>query len=110
MIRRPPRSTLFPYTTLFRSVAFYVTRIEFRLVERRREQNDEAFAALHQVLIDGGHRAAGSIRVGDARDNRPGLRDRIDAAFVILRRTQRRSVIKVRAPIPISVPGLLQSF
>src|SRR5256885_15600412 len=23
MIRRPPRSTLFPYTTLFRSVAFY---------------------------------------------------------------------------------------
>src|SRR2546422_3704007 len=24
MIRRPPRSTLFPYTTLFRSVAFLV--------------------------------------------------------------------------------------
>src|SRR5258707_6119756 len=24
MIRRPPRSTLFPYTTLFRSVGFYV--------------------------------------------------------------------------------------
>src|SRR3712207_7705818 len=24
MIRRPPRSTLFPYTTLFRSVAHYV--------------------------------------------------------------------------------------
>src|SRR2546428_7388470 len=23
MIRRPPRSTLFPYTTLFRSVTFY---------------------------------------------------------------------------------------
>src|SRR3712207_8621548 len=23
MIRRPPRSTLFPYTTLFRSVAFF---------------------------------------------------------------------------------------
>src|SRR2546422_4743344 len=27
MIRRPPRSTLFPYTTLFRSEAFY-TKIE----------------------------------------------------------------------------------
>src|SRR3712207_7828638 len=25
MIRRPPRSTLFPYTTLFRSVAFSIT-------------------------------------------------------------------------------------
>src|SRR5256885_12330685 len=26
MIRRPPRSTLFPYTTLFRSVVGYVTQ------------------------------------------------------------------------------------
>ena len=28
MIRRPPRSTLFPYTTLFRSVADWVTALE----------------------------------------------------------------------------------
>src|SRR2546430_3507344 len=27
MIRRPPRSTLFPYTTLFRSCAFFVAQI-----------------------------------------------------------------------------------
>src|SRR5256885_2755863 len=27
MIRRPPRSTLFPYTTLFRSVEFMVTTL-----------------------------------------------------------------------------------
>src|SRR3712207_8613025 len=27
MIRRPPRSTLFPYTTLFRSVGFITTRL-----------------------------------------------------------------------------------
>src|SRR3989441_11993127 len=26
MIRRPPRSTLFPYTTLFRSIAHYAVR------------------------------------------------------------------------------------
>src|SRR2546422_10583822 len=35
MIRRPPRSTLFPYTTLFRSHAFYRTeasRIEMHLI------------------------------------------------------------------------------
>src|SRR2546427_7114605 len=31
MIRRPPRSTLFPYTTLFRSLVFVNTR---RLAER----------------------------------------------------------------------------
>src|SRR5258708_12595510 len=29
MIRRPPRSTLFPYTTLFRSRAFLTIRQEF---------------------------------------------------------------------------------
>src|SRR2546430_13459320 len=31
MIRRPPRSTLFPYTTLFRSVQFTLQNIEFAL-------------------------------------------------------------------------------
>src|SRR2546423_10508680 len=30
MIRRPPRSTLFPYTTLFRSVARQIRRIALR--------------------------------------------------------------------------------
>src|SRR3989442_11818281 len=30
MIRRPPRSTLFPYTTLFRSLADYFRRLEQR--------------------------------------------------------------------------------
>src|SRR5438132_10753974 len=39
MIRRPPRSTLFPYTTLFRSVALGAgERRDFR---RLREQADE---------------------------------------------------------------------
>src|SRR3712207_8442601 len=40
MIRRPPRSTLFPYTTLFRSEAHVVraTRGERREVVRAREQ------------------------------------------------------------------------
>src|SRR3712207_7740153 len=37
MIRRPPRSTLFPYTTLFRSTVCYVRfgrRPDYRTVER----------------------------------------------------------------------------
>src|SRR3712207_8211655 len=33
MIRRPPRSTLFPYTTLFRSVVMTIT-IQFSLDDR----------------------------------------------------------------------------
>src|SRR3989441_6235732 len=41
MIRRPPRSTLFPYTTLFRSLP--VTRL-FRRCEEDAEFRDELFA------------------------------------------------------------------
>src|SRR5258707_8139596 len=35
MIRRPPRSTLFPYTTLFRSVLFAAARQQCRQARRR---------------------------------------------------------------------------
>src|SRR3712207_7470451 len=35
MIRRPPRSTLFPYTTLFRSPWHHAFWTRFELVERR---------------------------------------------------------------------------
>src|SRR2546422_8430084 len=54
MIRRPPRSTLFPYTTLFRSAARQLTdgsqqrhdevarRRPFVLEESRREQREPA--------------------------------------------------------------------
>src|SRR2546430_7512487 len=38
MIRRPPRSTLFPYTTLFRSI-LKPTEKEVAQVERKRPQN-----------------------------------------------------------------------
>src|SRR5256884_8522847 len=30
MIRRPPRSTLFPYTTLFRSMVFFINYLTLR--------------------------------------------------------------------------------
>ena len=33
MIRRPPRSTLFPYTTLFRSVNVYGIRLRHKVFE-----------------------------------------------------------------------------
>src|SRR5256885_11982169 len=36
MIRRPPRSTLFPYTTLFRSQHIALVRMEFRDVIGKR--------------------------------------------------------------------------
>src|SRR3712207_9586810 len=43
MIRRPPRSTLFPYTTLFRSVI--TTPQILRLVGRQKELNFEPGSA-----------------------------------------------------------------
>src|SRR2546423_6358369 len=43
MIRRPPRSTLFPYTTLFRSISANRTR---RLNRRRSDKTGTCFAAM----------------------------------------------------------------
>src|SRR5260370_30463557 len=37
MIRRPPRSTLFPYTTLFRSARLFKMRIEVQSGANRRD-------------------------------------------------------------------------
>src|SRR3989442_8700827 len=42
MIRRPPRSTLFPYTTLFRSMR---GRLDRPVTEQEREQVRNPFAA-----------------------------------------------------------------
>src|SRR3712207_8091527 len=63
MIRRPPRSTLFPYTTLFRSRA----RARRPGDDRRRP----AAAPADAVLRDGG----GRERRGGDRDRPAALRD-----------------------------------
>src|SRR3712207_8341294 len=57
MIRRPPRSTLFPYTTLFRSSGGHAARR--RLPERRAEP--------HRQPGDSGLRAAGRGRAAAPR-------------------------------------------
>src|SRR5688572_31101593 len=69
MIRRPPRSTLFPYTTLFRSV------------ERRAGDRIGAELAEGGVRVDGGRREVGQrnrhaaeCRHGDAVSDRKSTR------------------------------------
>src|SRR5438552_13810652 len=47
MIRRPPRSTLFPYTTLFRSVRTFDDRGEITLVA-----DEDAVAELSVALVE----------------------------------------------------------
>src|SRR5689334_23769364 len=41
MLRRPPRSTLFPYTTLFRSARFRIACCQFG-ISQRAEKREEA--------------------------------------------------------------------
>src|SRR3712207_7818986 len=47
MIRRPPRSTLFPYTTLFRSQAL---RLRLREVDGKRTARPRSGEAPHDLL------------------------------------------------------------
>src|SRR2546430_14862461 len=49
MIRRPPRSTLFPYTTLFRSLAELGLR-----AERQGEQRHRCLCQLHGEIFPAG--------------------------------------------------------
>src|SRR3712207_7505738 len=46
MIRRPPRSTLFPYTTLFRSVA----RMDAGLLDVLHDGRDERILAVREAI------------------------------------------------------------
>src|SRR3712207_7529928 len=62
MIRRPPRSTLFPYTTLFRSAQAQRLDPPFKLLHlRRRHVADE------EVLPDGQPDRAAAVPVGQVR-------------------------------------------
>src|SRR2546429_7014127 len=70
MIRRPPRSTLFPYTTLFRSAALDL-------------EGDQRRARAHLAPRDLGLRMIGPSGIDQARDlgmlgerDRDGCRDR----------------------------------
>src|SRR3989441_6383465 len=70
MIRRPPRSTLFPYTTLFRS---HVHAIAMRLEGRSRTRSlreSEARYRATELGEDGGARESNSIRGENGRGSR----------------------------------------
>src|SRR5258705_3812051 len=52
MIRRPPRSTLFPYTTLFRSLSHCPERSGSVFQDRADREGCEFAAALQNTAID----------------------------------------------------------
>src|SRR2546426_9463276 len=77
MIRRPPRSTLFPYTTLFRSHAVRTRpqRIAHLLPGRRAGRGDENRGAGGDIGIDAqGATQARGIAIGERRVEDDGVR------------------------------------
>src|SRR2546430_12106704 len=65
MIRRPPRSTLFPYTTLFRSLAALVKPDALEPVNRGWHKLGLLLHKITNPLIVGGMYAVDDERVGD---------------------------------------------
>src|ERR1041385_2218385 len=85
MIRRPPRSTLFPYTTLFRSVLEFREHADERLADRAGADNMNDVVALFRCHECSRFGFAGGLYLRDSRqqiadsrkakgrDLRPGL-------------------------------------
>src|SRR2546430_1775101 len=53
MIRRPPRSTLFPYTTLFRSVETFSARLLYPALQMKRKEVVHAVPGVQQNMCTG---------------------------------------------------------
>src|SRR5450759_2702207 len=88
-----------------RQITLNVAGIVRRLVERRREQQDQPRILAYQILVQRLHRDTGSVRVPSTGDDAPTLGDRVDLAFVARARPERRAVVEVRPGIPLSIPG-----
>ena len=89
-----------------RDVSLDVAGLEGRAVEGRREEQDEPVSPPDQVLVDGRHGPPAPLGIGGARDHSPGLRDRVDAALVVGRGSERRPVVEEGAAIPVAVPAV----
>src|SRR3712207_8155928 len=74
MIRRPPRSTLFPYTTLFRSIMFgEVEELEQVAEERVRELHDRGYS---QAYVWGTPEVGGTGGIGRSEEHTSELQSR----------------------------------
>src|SRR3712207_8175496 len=62
MIRRPPRSTLFPYTTLFRSQPFEVAHVELRVLRHDRAPARPHLPDARRAVVVRVEEVAGALR------------------------------------------------
>src|SRR2546422_8538897 len=93
MIRRPPRSTLFPYTTLFRSLFFVVgdTATIRRLVEQ----------AARLIECDAHLRLAGTLR---SEEHTSELQSRLHLVCRLLLEKKKKQTITTALLIPRRAP------
>ncbi len=91
-----------------RHVAADVAGIQARLVEGRIEKLDRARAS-RRTRRSSTAFIAMRERSGVARPGQhgPALRDRIDPAFRVAGRTERRAVVEVGAAVPLAIPAVL---
>src|SRR2546429_7376526 len=95
MIRRPPRSTLFPYTTLFRSSSGgeLTTDLQFRRISSRRRTR---FSAWRQVLST-------RLCIGRSEEHTSELQSRLHLVCRLLLEKKKRP--KVTALTPTDTTG-----
>src|SRR3712207_8511725 len=76
MIRRPPRSTLFPYTTLFRSLRDRLVERRVPALERLEAVGTLGFAVAHVHALEIGRGRVRDREGGEARlDEEPTVHD-----------------------------------
>src|SRR2546426_8422468 len=98
MIRRPPRSTLFPYTTLFRSQAGRGRALVSHLAARVRRPRRRSLAGL------GDPRGVRARRLDPARDRQDRKSTRLNsshlvisyAVFCLKKKKKRQSIERIR--------------
>src|SRR3712207_6948176 len=96
MIRRPPRSTLFPYTTLFRSLLALIALHLLILVKQKHTQFPGAGRTEHNVV---GNRDRKSTRLNSSHAN-------ISYAVFCLKKKKKTSYYKYSASSYLHVPLL----
>src|SRR2546422_3381625 len=77
MIRRPPRSTLFPYTTLFRSLTIFRFRTAEEAIHLANDNPYGLVAGVWTSNLDRAHKVAAHIQAGRSEEHTSELQSRL---------------------------------
>src|SRR5258708_16221446 len=96
MIRRPPRSTLFPYTTLFRSREPIEARLEAVALLAERPAERDTLAALFDQVHDLERLLGGPLREEDRKSTRLNSSHQIISYAVFCLKKKKKKTSKLR--------------